>query len=463
MTAFLFRHLLLPLYEGCFKRRAVFPYWRALERSQWLGRQELETRQLESLRRLVRHAAATCPYYRDTWSSLGLRAEDLSRLADLRRWPVIGRDTILAQRLRMRSQASGLRLLSKATGGSSGVPLHFDLDTGSNDRRMAASFRGYGWAGAGPGTRQLYLWGVPLGQQRWWARCKHHLYDRLYRRRVLNCFELSEQRAPEFLARLNRYRPDVIVAYTGALDAFARMLAERGLRPFAPRSIVVGAEKLHDFQRRRIEEVFRAPVFETYGSREFMLIGAECDRHEGLHLSAEHLLVEVLDDSGQPTPAGQEGNVVITDLFNYGMPFIRYANGDRAVAGWSACSCGRGLPLLKKVTGRQLDVLHSPDGRRVPGEFFPHLMKDFPAVRHFQAVQEEPDHIQLRLVLARGWSEANRQTVEREVAKVFGPLVHLDLRVVDTIPLTGAGKSRVVVNRCTCHARAAGPPAGVPV
>src|SRR4029077_12302961 len=166
--------------------------------------------------------------------------------------------------------------------------------------------------------------------------------------------------------------------YTNPLYEFARYIQREGLSTVSPRSIIVGAEKLYPFQRSLIEEVFRAPVFETYGSREFMLIGAECDRHAGLHLSMENLLVEILDDDGSPTPAGQEGNVVITDLFNYGMPFVRYVNGDRAVAGFDLCPCGRGLPLLKKVVGRQLDVLETLDGRKVPGEFFPHLLKEFP-------------------------------------------------------------------------------------
>src|SRR2546423_8189267 len=106
------------------------------------------------------------------------------------------------------------------------------------------------------------------------------------------------------------------------------MLADKKVTPHSPKSILVGAEKLHPFQRELIERVFGAPVFETYGSREFMLIGAECDRHDGLHLTAEQLLVEVLEDDGSPTPQGEEGNVVVTDLYNYGMPFIRYATGD---------------------------------------------------------------------------------------------------------------------------------------
>jgi len=194
--------------------------------------------------------------------------------------------------------------------------------------------------------------------------------------------------------------------------------------------------------------VFGAPVFETYGSREFTFIAGECDRHQGLHVSMENLLVEILDDDGRPTPAGEEGNVVITDLSNYGMPFIRYANGDRAVAGWGTCSCGRGLPLLQKVVGRRLDILETPDGRRIPGEFFPHLMKDFPAVKRFQVVQEQLDRIELRLVVNYPLPQQSRSLLDQEIRKVVGPAVKLSLLTVDDIPLTSAGKLRVVVSKC---------------
>src|SRR5436190_1770054 len=203
----------------------------------------------------------------------------------------------------------------------------------------------------------------------------------------LSSAAMISARVADFFKVHQRYRPDVIVAYTNPLYDFARMLAERGLSPRPPRSIVVGAEKLYPFQRQLIEKVFQAPVFETYGSREFMLLGAECDRHLGLHLTTENLVVEVLDDEGHPVPDGTEGNVVVTDLTNYGMPFIRYVNGDRAVAGWGNCSCGRDLPRLKQVSGRRLDIVRTPDGRHVPGELFPHLVKVFPQVRRFQVVQ----------------------------------------------------------------------------
>ena len=370
-------------------------------------------------------------------------------MEDFKAWPVIHRETIRANRGNMKSHRPGEKFMAKSTGGSSGVPLAFDLNWDSHDRRVAASQRGYNWAGATPGTKQLHLWGVPLGEVSLRQRLKGQIYDRvLYRRRILNTFDLSEAHLSEFLATWNRFRPEVVVAYTGPLYLFAQMIEEQGLNAFSPKSIIVGAEKLHDFQRDLIEDIFKAPVFETYGSREFMLIGAECDRHAGLHLSSEHLLVEILDDDGLPTPEGDVGNIVVTDLYNYGMPFIRYANGDQAVAGLGPCSCGRGLPLLRQVTGRRLDVLQTPDGRHIPGEFFPHLIKDFPGVRRFQAVQDRPDVIELKLVVTADWNTNQAQRLRRLVQHQMGDAATLQITIVDDIPLTRSGKLQVVVNHC---------------
>lgn len=440
------RYVLIPGFEAGLRRRKTFAYWRELDRSQWLPAQEVDALQLRALRGLLEHAQARCPYYRERWRALGLEARELTDLGSVRRWPVIDRETVRENRPAMRAEGTSLRLITKSTGGSSGVPLQFDLDAGSYERRMAATFRSYAWAGAGPGTKQLYLWGTSLAEEPGWARWKTALYDRLYRREVLSAFALGEATLPRFVERLAARRPDVIVAYTNPLYSFARMASERGLKPFSPRSIVVGAEKLHPFQRTLIEEVFRAPVFETYGSREFMLMGAECECHSGLHLTAEQLLVEVVDENGRPVPPGTEGQLVVTDLYNYGMPFVRYANGDRAIAGERTCPCGRGLPLLAKVTGRQLDILTTPDGRRIGGELFPHLLKDFASVRRFQVVQEKLDEIVLRLVLAPD-GEEDLPRIESAARSVLGPSVRLGIERCEDIPLTPAGKLQVVVNR----------------
>jgi phenylacetate-CoA ligase len=447
LTRSFYRHLLIPSFETVLKRRSTFRYLRELERSQWLPPVVLEELQFDLLWALVRHAFASCPYYRERWHELGLGPAALKEPADFQRWPVLDRDTINTHRFQMRARTPGLRLMAKSTGGSSGVPLHFDLDMGSYERRSAAWHRGYSWADAGPGAKCFYLWGAALGRQARWTRWKDGLFNRLYRRQVVNSFAMSEQTMPAILEQLNRRRPEVIVAYTNPLVSLARWLDEHKQRPFAPRSIVVGAEKLHDFQRELLQEVFQAPVYETYGSREFMLIGAECERHEGLHLTMENLLVEILDEDGMPTPPGEEGDVVITDLFNYGMPFVRYRIGDRAVAGWQTCSCGRGLPLMRPVTGRRLDMIHTPDGRMIPGEFFPHLFKEFRAVKQFQIVQVAADRLRVDMVLGPHWNETERSHMLRHLADVLGPAMDITLNRVAGIALTAAGKHRVVVNQ----------------
>ena len=174
-------------------------------------------------------------------------------------------------------------------------------------------------------------------------------------------------------------------------------------------------------------------------------MAAQCERRQGLHVTAENLIVEVVDDEGRPVAAGVEGRVVVTDLFNYAMPFVRYANGDRAVAG-GRCECGRGLPVLAEVVGRQADILTTPDGRSVSGLYFPHLLKDFPSVRRFQVVQDQPDEVVLTLE-APGVTREELDRIAAAVGAVLGPAVRFTVRPVDQIALSPSGKLLVVVNR----------------
>ena len=440
------RHLVLPAFETLYKRRDTLSIWKELERSQWDDRGSVEERQIQSLQALLRHAFDHSPYYGNQWQKSGICPEQIQNLNDFQALPILTKADIRSRHDDLLASGVNERLITKSTGGSTGVPLRFQLNMGSHERRCAATLRGYEWAGAGPGSNQLHLWGVPLLQRSKAQVWKDRIYDRLQRRTMVNCFELSEVTAFSIMRRINRRRPDSIVAYTNAIYQLARMLEEQNLTPFAPRSIVVGAEKLHPFQRELIERVFRAPVFETYGSREFMLIGAECDQHSGLHLTSEHLVVEIVDDNGRPTPNGQTGNVVVTDLFNYGMPFIRYQTGDMAVAGFETCRCGRSLPLLRSVTGRQLDVLRTIDGRTIPGEFFPHLLKDYSGIRQFQVVQHDPEHIDIKVVTGATWREEHRAEIVTQIHRTAGSEMQVNWIPVDHIPLTAAGKHRVVVS-----------------
>jgi phenylacetate-CoA ligase len=252
------------------------------------------------------------------------------------------------------------------------------------------------------------------------------------------------------VASLNRYKPEVIVGYTNPLYNFAKYTKSHENMIFKPKSVISAAEALHDFQREEISSAFGCGVFNTYGSREFMLIASECEKHKGLHVNMENLLVEVLKDDGTPAMAGEVGNVVITDLHNYGMPFIRYKIGDLAVLSSKSCSCGRGLPVLQDVVGRSLDMIRVANGKSIPGEFFPHLMKDFHEVKQFQVIQSTMNSLKIKIVKTENVSESRLSLMKNEIRAVVGKEISVNIDFVDEIPLTATGKHRVTISEMEC-------------
>jgi phenylacetate-CoA ligase len=160
----------------------------------------------------------------------------------------------------------------------------------------------------------------------------------------------------------------------------------------------------------------------------------------------DNLIVEVIKEDGSPAMPGETGDLIITDLHNYGMPFIRYRIGDMAVATDHVCSCGRGLTLLADVVGRSLDVIRTRDGRNVPGEFFPHLMKEFKGIDRFQVIQDEIDHLEVKIVKNAAFSDGEYNFIRNEIVKVVGGGMRIDYSFVASIPLTRTGKFRVTIS-----------------
>jgi phenylacetate-CoA ligase len=215
------------------------------------------------------------------------------------------------------------------------------------------------------------LWGKDIYEKPTLQKLKHSIHLRLLRHKHFVNYDLSNNRLKRLCELVDIYRPKVLISFTTSVEIFARYVLDTGWRPKQPlEAIVVGAENLFEAQRAIIEEAFDCKVFESYGSREFMLIAMECEEHNGLHVSSENLMVEILRDN-QPVPPWESGNVVITDLHNYAQPFIRYQNDDLATWAGHGCACGRGLPLIQSIDGRCLDIIRGVDGRALERGFFP--------------------------------------------------------------------------------------------
>jgi phenylacetate-CoA ligase len=449
-----FRHVLYPIYESGLRRRHTLAYLNEYRRNQWLAPEQIAALQWERLQRLLEHCEREVPFYQRRWRELGIISADIRNLDDYAQLPVLTKADIRAHADELKADSWRDRLQYKATGGSTGEPMRFGFTRESNDRRTAVMWRGYEWAGSRMGRRTLFLWAGAVGEPTRAHQFKDRLYNAAFARRVLNSFSMTEANMSSFADAIDAYRPDVIVAYVGPLVRLAQWLIATGRRIHRPQSIIGAAEALHEFQREIIEQAFGCPAFNTYGCREFMLIAAECEQRNGLHVNADHLLVE-LRKPDSPASSGAAdlhkagtctGEVVITDLFNYGMPFVRYVNGDVATATSSTCACGRGLPLLRRVDGRVLDAIRTPAGHILPGEFFPHMLKDVAGLERFQVVQRRLDQLDLVMVRGAGFDESSLAYIRREVAKVVGDSIELRCEFVDDIPLTPSGKLRVTVS-----------------
>ncbi|WP_394850408.1 phenylacetate--CoA ligase family protein [Pendulispora brunnea] len=448
----LFRSILWPTWESRVRRRPTLARHEYLERTQWRSLDELVAIQTGALRRLVRHAYAHVPFYRQRFRQADITEADIKSPEDLRKIPVLTREEARERASDRESVAYPFPTVRKNTGGTTGQPLLFGYDADSEYWRQAIKLRGYGWAGYHPGDRALYFWGSPNppGFDFSKARAKVIL-DRFMRRETyVPCTVMTERELRHVVRVLKRNTPKVVVCYTQAGAELARFINRHGLRAWGTIPVLCGAERLFPADRAELERAFGPAVFETYGCREVMLIASECEAHEGLHVSMENILVEILvtepDGRERPAREGETGEVVITDLHNLGMPFIRYKNGDLAVAGPAdRCPCGRHLSRIAKVEGRAADLLKGADGTVISGVAFHVLFTGLAdAARQFQVVQHRDRSITLRIVPGDGLNDVSLENIRRGCAQLLKE-VPVRIETTPEIPLTKEGKRRTVI------------------
>jgi phenylacetate-CoA ligase len=196
-------------------------------------------------------------------------------------------------------------------------------------------------------------------------------------------------------------------------------------------------------ERTVIELTFGKKVFDRYGCEEVSLIASECEKHEGLHLNIEHLFIEFVKEDGTQAKEGEEGQIVVTDLFNKAMPFIRERVEDGGVPSSKKCSCGRGLPLMERVTGRVADFLVREDGSKVAGvSLIENTLTKIPGIHQMQIVQEDYCLILLNIVPGHGFNNGTIEDLIFYFQSLFGKASEIVVQVVDEIRPEKSGKYR---------------------
>lgn len=438
------KHILLPAYRRI-QGNSAYAALEHLQQVQWLSPAELEARQWQKLQALLHHAYRNVPYYRQVFRDMGLEPQDIKTPEDLRRLPYLTKDIIRKRKDDL--VAPGQSLYSSKTSGSTGEALWFYISRDDIVMHQALFFLGMSWAGLDIGERYAKLWGRPMGKK----ISKYREWSEEIKRRAQGClflsvYDLSEGALPEYVRRLKAHKPKLLESYASPLRVLGQYLLAHRETQLQLEAIVTSSETLYDHDREFIEKVFGCPVFDRYGSTEVGNVAHECAHHQGLHLYTEHTYIECLQNN-RPALPGDKGELVITNLDNYAMPFIRYRIGDYGEMSGRPCDCGRGFPLLKSVDGRVFDIVVAPNGRFLSGTYWTILFKTVDGIRQFQLVQESIDALDVKLVTEPSFQKASLAKLEERIHERCGPAMHVRFEVVDDIPLTRAGKRRFIISK----------------
>jgi phenylacetate-CoA ligase len=435
--------LLFPLHERLKGHHSV-ALMHGMERSQWLEPDVLQALQMRRLRLLLQAAGTHVPYYRSLFATLQFKPDTVRGVEDLRQLPLLDKATIRANTEALKlPQAKGLARFN--TGGSSGEPLIFFIGKERVSHDVAAKWRATRWWGVDIGDPELVVWGSPieLGAQ---DRVRH-LRDAVFRTQLLPAFEMNEAKLDGMVATIRNRRPRMLFGYPSALSHIARHAQQRGtaMNDLGIKVAFVTSERLYDDQRADISRIFGCPVANGYGGRDAGFLAHECPEG-GMHITAEDVVLELVDAQGQPVPDGRAGEVVVTHLATREFPFIRYRTGDVAVLDTRRCKCGRGLPMLKEIQGRTTDFVVAADGTVMHGLALIYILRDLPGLQSFKVVQQDLLHTTVMLMPGPGFDPGCATAIVHSFRKRLGASVEVDVQVVSEIAPEKSGKHRYIVS-----------------
>jgi phenylacetate-CoA ligase len=403
------------------------------EQSQWWPLERLQELQLQQFAQVFRHALATVPFYRERFAPWSGGVMSWERYREL---PVSSRPDIQLAGTAMHSsappQAHGPGISTQSSG-STGSPM-VTLGTAWTQMLWSALLlRDHIWHrrefdGKLAAIRSKTEDGVFAD----WgpATSAFATGPSVVRSLVI---DIDEQ-----LRWLEAENPDYVLSFATNLQALARRSLELGVRlPRLKQARTFGETLLPD-ARDIVRKAWGVGIADSYSSEELGYIALQCPEHEHYHLQSESLIVEVLDADGAPCAPGETGQVVVSTLHNFAMPLLRYASGDYAEVG-DPCACGRGLPVLKRIVGRQRNMLLRPDGVRYWPSFPMQQWGDAAPVQQIQLLQDAIDHIEVRVVMPRDFAAGERERLTAALLGSLGYPFRITLRRVESIP-RGAGQ-----------------------
>jgi phenylacetate-CoA ligase len=266
------------------------------------------------------------------------------------------------------------------------------------------------------------------------------------RTEILNMLQMTEESIMSFIKKMQKRPPSLLWGHAHGLYQLAVFLEKRGINNIKPKGMYSAGMILYDWQREKIERVLNCVLQDRYGTEELGLIATECKFKEGLHINTDSHYVEFLDKDGQPVKPGTEGFIVVTDLTNKAMPFIRYKLEDIGIASTKKCSCGRTQPMIERISGRVADFLVTPQKELVSGiSLTDHFAGHIPGIGQIQIIQEKINYLNLKIVKNNIYNDESTKKIKLLIQDFFGNDMGYHIEFVKNIPQESSGKYRFTI------------------
>jgi phenylacetate-CoA ligase len=331
------------------------------------------------------------------------------------------------------------------TGGSTGKPLKYYITKDVASVNWAGMFRGWSWSGYRIGDRRIKFGGSSLIPNK--APSLFQITrDKLERNFQYSALSINESKYDKLVHIIRKYKPKFLYGLASATYLFSDYCKCNNIKNIKFDAVFSTAEVLLPHYRTAIENQFQCKVFDQYGSYDGGGQALECQTHQGFHISIEKVILEILDENEQRLSPGKSGYIVVTDLYDYAMPFIRYEVEDMGMLSDKLCTCGRNLPLLKAVEGRTTDIIKLSNGVILSGLTIPVIFAKRP-VKQYQLIQESKDKLLVKIVKDVNYSESDTDYVLKLLRHHAGEGIQIDVKFYDKIPVEGNSKFRYVISK----------------
>ncbi len=446
---FIARYIFEPLLMRFYRKEKTLKYFEEYKKRQWDSLEKNVEVQKERLYLLLKSSIENINFYKNLAKKENLRISRENVFEDLKKFPVMTKSLLNSEFSNLHKLSDESRWYYNYSGGSTGEPTKVIQDKQYNAHSTAITRMNYEWAGFNYGDPMIMLWGSRGDVLKEKEKNSHVFANWIRSIQVLNSFSMDKNQMDRYVKIINDKKPKMIHAYAQSINQLAIYISENNLKVHSPMSVMTSAGILYPDFRKNIEKAFNCSVFNRYGSREMGSAACECEKHEGFHISVYTHYLEILNENLEPCKEGELGDIYVTVLINYSLPLIRYKIGDKAVYTEKKCSCGRGLPLIESVVGRDTDVFKTRDGKIIDGYFFVHFISvvyNNGGIDKFQVLQKDYDTIQINVVIKDPeLFELQKQDVEKSYRKVLGETCRIIWEKVEDIKPIESGKYRYTI------------------